>query len=356
VDENGNRVPALRTNRFGNPEIKPERGDELEVGFDASFLDNRVGLELTYYNKTTKDALMEVPVAPSTGFLGLRLENLGEISNRGLEISLTATPIQHRTVAWESRLGFSANRNRLESFGYERGPITLALYQPVQRHQPGYPLGGFWGNFPKRNADRSLVVDAATGALVADTQVFIGPSIPTREASFANTFTLLGNVRVFALLDYKAGHYMYNVKDQYRCWGGSFTTTWDTNAATNIPGACWEVNDPGANEESKRIRQQNPAINNGIFIQKADFIKLRDVSLSYTIPAQWSRRVGSDRTTLTLAGHNLGFLWKPHYTGPDPEVNFTGVNDPGSYFSFIHVDSWTAPMMRRFSAALDVSF
>ncbi|MGH7460291.1 MAG: SusC/RagA family TonB-linked outer membrane protein, partial [Longimicrobiales bacterium] len=355
VDADGNRVPALRTNAFGNPVIKPERGTEIEVGFDASFLRNRLGVELTYYDKTTKDALMGVPVAPSTGFLGTRLENLGEINNKGIELGVTATPYQSRQVTWESRLGVATNKNELVSFGFERDPITLTLYQPVQRHQPGFPLGGYWGVFPKRDASGRLEQNAE-GALIADTAVFLGSALPTREISWANTFTLFGDFRLYALLDYKGGNYLYNVKDQYRCWGGSFTTTWNTNPAQNIPGACWEVNDPGQAEDYKRMRQQDPSINNGLFIQKADFIKLRDVSLTYTLPQAWTRRLGSERAAITLASHNVGILWKPHYTGPDPEVNFTGVMDPGGQFAFIRVDSWTAPMTRRFAASLEVSF
>ena len=116
------------------------------------------------------------------------------------------------------------------------------------------------------------------------------------------------------------------------------------------------MNDPSKSEEYKRIRQQDPSINNGVFIQKADFIKLRDVSVTYTLPSTWAHRAGTERAAFTLAAHNVAILWKPHYGGPDPEVNFTGVNDPGSYFSFIRVDSWTAPMTRRFTAALELSF
>jgi TonB-linked SusC/RagA family outer membrane protein len=355
VDDQGVRVPALRTNAFGNPDIKPERGDEIELGFDAAFLANRLGVEFTYYRKTTKDALMQVPVAPSTGFLGARLENLGEIRNRGVELAVTGTPLQSRLVSLESRLSLSTNQNKLLSFGYERDPISLTLYQPVQRHQPGFPLGAYFGNFPLRDASGQLV-ENEFGALVADTAVYIGPATPTREISLGNTFTVLGNWRVYALFDYKGGHYLYNVKDQYRCWGGSFTTTWNTNAAQNIPGACWEVNDPANDEEFKRMRQQDPSVNNGLFIQKADFIKLRDVSLTYTLPSQITRRFGSERAAITFAAHNVAILWKPHYSGPDPEVNFTGVMDPGGQFAFIRVDSWTAPMTRRFAASLDVSF
>jgi TonB-linked SusC/RagA family outer membrane protein len=355
IDDAGERVPALRTNAFGNPKIKPERGSEIELGADASTLGSRLGFEITYYNKTTKDALMEVPVPASTGFVGVRLENLGEINNKGVELAINATPVRHSIVTWDSRLSFSTNKNKLLSFGYDRSPIVLALYAPVQRHQPGYPLGGYWGNFPQRDASGQLVHDA-TGALVAGEQVYIGPSTPTRESFFSNTLTLFNNFRVYALLDYKGGHYLYNVKDQYRCWGQPVATTWSTNPANRVPGQCWEVNDPGKSDEFKEIRQQDLNINNGVFIQKADFIKVRDVSVTYALPTTIARRAGTSRAAVTLAAHNLGFLWKPHYTGHDPEVNFTGVNDPGGQFAYIRVDSWTAPMTRRLTASLELAF
>jgi TonB-dependent starch-binding outer membrane protein SusC len=356
IDDHGNLVPALRTNAYGNPDIKPERGSEIEVGADATLFKDRLGIELTYYDKTTRDAIMQVPVPASSGFVGNVLQNLGEINNKGMELALTATPVDSRLLSWTARAGFSTNSNKLVSFGDARPPIQLSLYIPVQRHQAGYPLGGYWGNFPKRDAAGQLVRDASTGGLVADSQVFIGPSTPRRELSFANTFTVLRNLRLFALIDYKGGHYLYNVKDQYRCWGQPLATSWNTDPSANIPGQCAEVNDPGKSEEFKEVRQQDISVNNGLFIQKADFIKLRDVSMTYTLPAPWAHRVGTDRMALTLAAHNVGFLWKPHYTGPDPEVNFTGVNDPGSQFAYIRVDSWTAPMTRRLTAALDLRF
>jgi TonB-linked SusC/RagA family outer membrane protein len=355
VNDAGAKVPALALGSYGNPDIKPERGSEIELGADATMLDGRLGLDLTVYDKTTKDAILAIPVAASTGFSGVRFENLGEISNRGVEVSLTASPLRSATVDWESRLGFATNRNELVSFGYDRGPIVLSLYQPVQRHEPGRPLGAYWGNFPERDASGNLVRDAE-GRLVAGEQRYIGPSTPTREISFGNTVTLWERLRLYALLDYKGGHYLYNVKEQYRCWGQPFATTWSNDADVNIPGSCAAVNDVNASDEYKEVRQQDPSINNGIFIERADFIKLRDVSVTYLVPPSLLRRLGTDRASFTIAAHNLGFLWKPHYSGPDPEVNFTGINDPGSQFAFIRVDSWTAPMTRRITASLDVGF
>jgi TonB-linked SusC/RagA family outer membrane protein len=354
VDDHGVIVPGLVTDSYGNPRIKPERGVEVEGGVDASLFNARLGVELTVYHRTTRDALMAVNVPASTGFPGVMLENLGTIRNRGAELSIVAAPIDRRGVRWDAQLGLSTNNNKLVSFGYDRSPITLSLYQPVQRHEPGYPLGAYWGNFPARDASGRLVHDAS-GALVADSQVYIGPSSPTREAALGNTLRI-GNLRLFGLFDYKGGNYLYNVKDQYRCWGQPFPSAWSRDPSLNVPGACWEVTDPSRSESYKEIRQQAPNVNNGVFIQRADFIKLRELSASYTLPGWWPHRVGASRATVTLAAHNVAILWKPRYTGPDPEVNFTGLDDPGGQFAFVRVDSWTAPMTRRIVASMELGF
>lgn len=355
VNDDGAKVPALALGSYGNPDIEPERGSEIELGADATLLGGRLGVELTYYDKTTKDAILAVPVAASTGFSGVRFENLGEISNRGVEVSLTGTVLQTAMLNWESRFSLATNSNELVSFGSDRGPMVLSLYQPVQRHQPGHPLGGFWGNFPERDESGNLVRDAS-GGLVASEQRYIGPSTPTREIALDNTVTLWERLRLYALLDYKGGHYLYNVKEQYRCWGQPFASTWNNDPDVNIPGSCGAVNDPNASAEYKEVRQQDPSINNGIFIQRADFIKLRDISATYVFPPALLRHLRTDRASFTLAAHDVAFLWKPYYTGPDPEVNFTGINDPGSQFAFIRVDSWTAPMTRRITASFDIGF
>lgn len=340
----GATVPALRLGDYGNRGLRPERGTEVEIGADASFLGGRLGLEATYYRQRMTDALMLVPVAPSTGFgaggqagaSGIRFENLGETLNTGFELAVNGTPVQSRQIAWDSRLSFTTNRNELVSFGYDRGPMLFGVYAPVQRHQEGYPLGAFWATGPKRNPDGSLVLNAA-GGIVPDTAKYLGPSTPTREASFANTITLFGSLQLYGLLDYKGGHYLFNVKDLRRNWRAFPLSR--------------EVNAPNTSEERRFLLLNADLRQNNIdFIQRADFIKVRDVSLTYAIPGAWSQQFGAERLSVTVAGHNMGFLWKPYYTGPDPEVNFHGPEN------FSRVDAWTAPMLRRVTASVNVSF
>jgi hypothetical protein len=225
----------------------------------------------------------------------------------------------------------STNSNELVKFGFARGPVILGLTTPNQRHVEGYPLGGFWVHDPVRAADGNYAASEAR---------YAGSSNPTHEVSFANTFTFLKNFRFFTLLDYKGGFYVLNQTDWRRC----------------TAGVCEDVNDPNVADETKRELQLPLEVNDALYTQKGDFIKFRDVSLTYALPTTAARRVGAARAALTLAGHNLGFLWKPDYKGLDPEVNFSGDNGPTGSWAFTRVDYWTMPMTRRFTAALEFSF
>ena len=130
---------ALRYGSFGNPDLKPERGSEIEAGFEAGMFNGRMNLDLTYYNKKTKDALLPVDVPPSSGFAGTRLVNLGEIANSGFELIFSAVPVQTKPVSVETTVAFSTNHNELVSFGDDRNPIIFGTYAPSQRYQEVIP-------------------------------------------------------------------------------------------------------------------------------------------------------------------------------------------------------------------------
>jgi TonB-linked SusC/RagA family outer membrane protein len=331
VDANGNRVPALVPLSLGNPNVKPERGNEVELGFDADAAGGRAGAEFTFYNKTTRDALMLLPNQPSTGFPGGTYQNIGEINNRGIELMLTAIPIQRSTFRWESRLGFSHNTNKLVKFGYNQGEFLIGVTTYNQRNVEGYPLGGFWVHDP--------IPDGAGGFTQGPAR-FLGASDPTREASFANTFTFLRDFRLYGLIDYKGGFYLTNQTDWSRC----------------VARVCKEVNDPSVSPEMQAMLVADLSINDALYTQPADFMKLRDLSLSYDLPQAFMGRFGVQRGALQLAAHNVAILWTKGYKGLDPEVNFSGTNGPTSYWNLSRVDLWSLPNTRRFTVSLDVAF
>ena len=128
---------TLTISSFGNTNLKAETGREWETGFDASLLNQRAGLEFTYYNKKTVDALVTIPDPRSTGFGGSHLINIGEISNSGVELLLTATPVYSSAFDWEAALAFSTNNNKLVSFNGAREEIIFGSFADVQRHREG---------------------------------------------------------------------------------------------------------------------------------------------------------------------------------------------------------------------------
>ena len=319
---------ALRYRSAGNPNLRPERGSELEAGFEATFLEGRVELDASYYRKTTRDALVPVAVPPSSGFTGQQLANLGTISNRGVEAVLRSTFVRRKALTADATLSLSTNRNRLESFGDARAPIVIGFNAQSQRHQEGFPLGGMWGQRLRYNPDGTLL--KVDGRPVPDTtDVYLGPSVPTREFALSGGLLLLGRLRLYGLADYKGGHHQFNVTDRWR----------------DRAGVSWETVNPAADPDEVLVRQST--FHTMRHIQPADFVKLRDLSIGYDVPPRLLRGVAR-RAVVTAAGHNLK-IWT-RYGGADPEVNQSGP------LRFNRDDFWTVPQTRRYSAAVALTF
>ncbi len=338
---------ALRTLQIGNPDLKPETGSEVELGFDMGLFQERLGVDFTYYNKKTTDMLQSIGVAPSLGFLGSKLTNLGEVSNKGLEVALFGRPLQTRNFDWDTRITYSANKNRLESFGIE-GRVsetpTGQAYGSAQQHREGYPLGGYW-ILPARRDENGVALTTPAGAAifaVGDTaRRYVGPSAPTREIGFSNTFTLLRNFRLYALLDYKGGHYLYNFQEKNRCQSND-------NCLANMDVRARQPQTAADTVLAKELAVRRNAGIDYIWIQKADFTKLRELSLTYDAPASLTRFIGGRGASVTLSGRNLA-IWSD-YPGADPEVSSYGGRN------FVRVDSYASPAARRFSASINLQY
>jgi hypothetical protein len=351
---------ALRTASFGNPDLKPERGTEIELGFDAGLLDDRLGVDFTFYNKITRDMLQSISIPPSTGFISSRLTNLGNVTNRGVELSLFGTPMRRNRFAWDTRLNISTNRNKLVSFGVEGKTLESAGTQPygtVQQHREGHPLGGFWVTPPQRGPDGAALLTPAGAAIFnpGDTaRRYIGPSTPTREIGFSNTLTLWGGMRLYALLDHKGGFYVYNLQERNRCQSN------DNCSRTNNPlarfpdsaaarrGAGGAGVTPADSILFKELAVYRSASVSPEWIQKGDFVKLREVSLTFDLPSHMVRHTRASAASLILSGRNLR-IWSD-YEGVDPEVNSYGGRN------FVRVDAYALPATRRMSAAINLTF
>jgi len=339
VTTNGDQiVNLLRPSAYGNPDLKAETGSELEIGFETSLFDGRVGIDMTYYNQKTRDALIAVPDPPSSGFFADHLVNVGEIANSGIEVLLTATPLYTRSVQWDASVAFSTNSNELVSFGDAPiEEISFGSFATVQRHTPGYPMGGFWGLDVERDASGAPILNSDGDVTLEAEAEYIGPSLPTREIGLTNTFTLFDDFRIFTNFDYKGGNYQW-------CAICSIRARIDQNTLLiNDPNS-----DPAEVFAAKSLQTRK-------WIKEADFIKLREISLSYQLPAALVENMRVDRANLTLSARNL-WMWtkyefdQPGLGSPDPEVNFNSIA------RFDRTDYASIPMLRSFAVSVRFAF
>ncbi len=172
---------------------------------------------------------------------------------------------------------------------------------------------------------------------------YMGPSAPTHEIGFANTLTLFQSVRLYALLDHKGGHKLFNLQERNRC-----------QAANDN---CWRTNNPRARfpqtPEDQVLADELAVYRSAAgvspeWIQDADFIKLREVSLTVDVPSRYLRRTRAQSANIVLSARNLG-LWSD-YEGVDPEVNSYGGRN------FVRIDAYAAPQTRRLTAAINFTY
>src|SRR5690606_829583 len=112
-----NGIGGVTPETFGNPEVEPEVGEEIELGFDAAVLNDRLGLEVTYYDQRRKNALLSIPVKPSTGFPGSQLRNIGEIQNKGLEVGINWDAYAGNTLGVQFNASVHFNKNEVTDLG-----------------------------------------------------------------------------------------------------------------------------------------------------------------------------------------------------------------------------------------------
>jgi TonB-linked SusC/RagA family outer membrane protein len=356
---------ALVARTYGNPDLKPELGEEIEVGFDSDFLGGRAGTEFTFYRKNMRDLLVPLALPPSLGFAGSITQNLGRTINSGVELGLTGTPWESRNVTWETRLNMTWNRNRLitlDTIRTEEIPGGASYTPGLQRNRVGYPLGSYFVRYPTRDANGNYVINRnAAGQLttaVYDTAFqYAGPALPTRTWSFSNTITLFKNFSIYGLLDFQGGHYLMNYKEYNRC---ALAADGPNCALLNQPAL---IGTPqldtlralyGVSGTPLTI---TAPMTQTLFLEKADYVKLRDLSLTWSMPTEWAQRLRMESASFVLSGKNLG-LWTD-YTGLDPEVNGYSNNQlrgSGNAAQFVRVDAYSWPMAKRYTLQMNVTY
>jgi len=333
VNVDDQNVPGFSVGGAGNPDLRPEISTEFEFGFDTGFMEDRIGLELTYFTKRSRDALVQRRLAPSLGATVTRFENIGEVRNTGFEGVLGVSLVERDRFNWNASLSGSYTENELTDLG-DVEPIIFGLGGDSQRHQEGYPLGGMWGlRLIDFNVPEDGIVTPADVTL-SEEEEFFGPSMPTREVALSMDFTLFDMFRISTLLDHQGGHYLNNSTRFFRC-GSAFLN-------------CREAFDPASDPEGQARSVAARMGARGAYFERADFTKLRELSLTFMVPQQQVERFGVSGMAITVSGRNLA-TWTD-YTGFDPEVNFAG------QANFSTADFLTQPPLRHWTARVSLNF
>jgi len=312
-----------------------ERSVEYEAGFDANFFNGRVALEVTGFHKDTRDALIFVPTPLSAGFPAGQFRNLGKVRNQGIEYILSAQVLQRKKLSWDLTFSGSFLRNKLLDLG---GQPPINANGVDQQHREGYTLGGYWGRpftYNDANGDGIIVASELTAG---DSLIYMGPSQPTRELAMSSQIGLFnGRVQISTQVDYRAGHYLYNLTEDFRC-----------SSVQNCQGL-YDINLPLDQQAMVAARRLLGARNTNFgFKEKSDYLKWRELSVTLAAPQRWASSFRSDRLSLTLSGRNLATWTK--YSGIDPEVNGQGESN------FAVRDFLSLPPLRSFSMRVNLGF
>ncbi|HEX6135443.1 MAG TPA: TonB-dependent receptor [Longimicrobiales bacterium] len=298
---NIDRIGLVPLAESGNPELKPERQREYELGFDISTFDDRVALAFTYYNQYTRDLLLPRPFAPSTG-VGSVLDNVGELSNRGIELQLNTVNVRRGGFGWTSTLIYSRNRNRIEKL--EGDPYFVGYGNRIEE---GLPLGVLYMTGFRRDSVTNAILSDSIGPLASLTRVVVGNPWPEWTGSLSNEFTFGSNWSASFMLDGQFGHELWN----------------QTRRIQDIFGAGPLYDQLLRGEITAAERTRHQAIWEN-YVEDASYVKLRQLALRYNTRGDWLRNIGASALQLELLGRNL-YTWTD-YSGYDPEINMFGLN------------------------------
>lgn len=318
--------PGLVPGSFGNPQLKPERSTELEMGFEATLFDGRIDASYTHYGRDISDAIVNSPIAPSVGFPGSQVINIGKVKGWGDELTLNLRVLEGRRVAWELGTQLASNGNRIEDMGSTTF-LTVGGGGQAQ-NRVGWSIADFF-MYKVRSATLS-----STGAVLTSTcdggrglqgleqggpdtpcgsarRVFWGHSQPTWQAGINSTVTLWGNLRLYARVDGNGGHIQSNTEIRALHNQGS------TRAVI--------TRDDPLLQTYRAIEADAPGT------YKAGFLRLRELSAAYALNPNWVKRLGASAGSINVAGRNLAMLWTAQHGWGTPRNGRINVDIAGRH-------------------------
>ena len=346
------RTTILPSTRLANERVRPERMRELEIGGDFGFMKDRITLGITAYRQNISDLIVNQTINPSSGGLS-KVDNVGEMENRGLEISLGLSPVRTKDLEWDLNFIYSANRNKITKLPGGAVFVNNAFTAPDGvAFIEGQPASVFVGRIYARNPDGSLLLtpqglpQSERGTQTSITNYAVGERINGQPSGPAFIRTIVGNPNP----DYTA-----SILSNVRYKNLNFRVLFDAVQGVSVFNADKRTRNNVGIGDLAEAELRGEAPRGTVFslvpieeyrVDNGSFVKLRELSLSYSLP-QLIKRVNN--LTLTFAGRNL-ISWDK-YNGFDPETNAGGNSD-----RLRGTDFGNVPIPRSYQLTLSASF
>ncbi|WP_461125549.1 SusC/RagA family TonB-linked outer membrane protein [Spirosoma aerophilum] len=350
---NGRPVQVLSSSQVPNPDLKPLTSTTYEGGIEAKFLNNRLGIDLTLYNRKTTDDIVTTNIALSSGYTSALL-NVGALSNKGVELLLTGTPVSRGPFSWDVSYNMAYNKSRIEQLatGITGIDVGAGVGGGLVRNVLDRPYGTVWGYNKKTDANGNVVFNTASGyALRGDLQE-IGQGTPPLTMGITNNFRYK-NFSLNVLVDGKFGSIVYSNLYQYAYrFGLPQETLPGRETGITVTGVTPEGN-PYSKTWSKEevdTYYDNDKNYTAMFMFNNDFVKLRQVILSYNLPVAKLPFLKLQSATISFVARNLAILYKDKKNQYfDPESGYTSTNAQG-------LEAFGVPRTRSLGVNLMVKF
>lgn len=357
VDRNG---VAVNTNSIGNrlpnPDLKPELQQEVEAGIEGKFLKNRLSLDLTLYQRTAKDQILNRDLDPSTGYTSQQI-NAGKVTNKGIEFALGYTVIQNKNWKWQVDGLYTVNKSKVSDIPSYLKQIVTAGYTTLGNiAQNGLPLGVIQGYYFQRDPKTGQRLVSATGDYITSIAPgIIGDANPNYKLTGISTLSY----KAFAFRmqwDYTCGGDMYSATSSVLLGRGvTKDTEFDRAQGYILPGVT-AGGTPNTIQTSATQAYFNNTVAGGAAdeagIYDATVIRLRELSLSYNLPEKVLSKTPFGAVSISFSGSNLWYYAPnfPKYVHFDPETSGFGVSN-GKGLEF-----FTGPSSRRMGVSVRVTF
>lgn len=349
-----NKNSFLLSTQRGSNTLQPEMNTEFEAGVNLKFLDNRIGLDATYYSRTRTDQIFPLSIDPATGFATV-VTNVGDVRNRGVELLLSTTPVKTDKFRWDLDLNLTINRNKVVSLpeelggkyqinSFSAGNDAVNMYAEV-----GKPLGTFYTYLPRTVEDKdspyygNLIVDANGLPKLTPNVESTGMNIQPKWVGGASTSLSAYGFTLSATLDVRQGGHMFSrTKNLMQFTGNGIETLYNDRNPFIIPNSVYEDTDGKLSENSTPIRMSTSGLQNywdktgagnggAYYLLDRSFRKIRNISLTYAFPKTWASSMKLSDVAVTAFVNNP-FVWTPKSNRfIDPEGSTDGIGLGGQF-------------------------